>query len=104
MQHSYHSVDRMNLVLPKYIYQFVLDNAHMFYIKTKNLIERTELINFLKQKEIMAVFHYIPLHTAPAGLKYGHFFNEDKYTTKIVIWSFINSILNFLNNIGNCIF
>ena len=57
-------------------------NAHMFYIKTKNLIERTELINFLKQKEIMAVFHYIPLHTAPAGLKYGHFFNEDKYTTK----------------------
>lgn len=57
-------------------------NAHMFYIKTKDLIERTELINFLKAKEIMAVFHYIPLHTAPAGLKYGRFFNEDKYTTK----------------------
>lgn len=57
-------------------------NGHMFYIKTKNLQERTELISFLKSKDIMAVFHYIPLHSAPAGKRYGEFFGEDRYTTK----------------------
>jgi len=57
-------------------------NAHMFYIKTKDLEERTRLIEFLKKNEINTVFHYIPLHTAPAGLKYGRFHGEDKYTTK----------------------
>lgn len=57
-------------------------NAHMFYIKTKNLDERTRLIEFLKKNEVNAVFHYIPLHTAPAGKKYGEFRREDKYTTK----------------------
>jgi dTDP-4-amino-4,6-dideoxygalactose transaminase len=56
-------------------------NAHMFYIKTKNLDERSLLIQYLKANGIMAVFHYIPLHTAPAGMKYGHFFGEDRYTT-----------------------
>jgi len=57
-------------------------NAHMFYIKTKDLSERSELITYLKEKEIMAVFHYIPLHSAPAGQKYARFHGEDKYTTK----------------------
>ena len=57
-------------------------NAHMFYIKTKDMEERSKLIAFLKKNEIMAVFHYIPLHTAPAGIKYGRFHGEDKYTTK----------------------
>ena len=57
-------------------------NAHMFYIKAKDLKERTELISFLKENDIMCVFHYIPLHSAPAGLKYGEFRGEDKYTTK----------------------
>ena len=57
-------------------------NAHMFYIKCRNLIERTKLIEFLKQNEIQAVFHYIPLHSAEAGLKFGRFNGEDKYTTK----------------------
>lgn len=57
-------------------------NAHMFFIKVKNLSERTELIKFLKANEIGAVFHYIPLHTAPAGMKYGRFSGEDCYTTK----------------------
>lgn len=56
-------------------------NAHMFYIKTKDLDERTQLIKYLKDNEIMAVFHYIPLHTAPAGLKFTTFNGEDKYTT-----------------------
>ena len=54
----------------------------MFYIKAKDLQERTQLIDYLKSKGIQAVFHYIPLHTAPAGQKYGRFHGEDKYTTK----------------------
>ena len=57
-------------------------NAHMFYLKCKDLEERTALIQFLNKNNIMAVFHYVPLHTAPAGLKYGRFHGEDKYTTK----------------------
>ncbi|MBR4580395.1 MAG: dTDP-4-amino-4,6-dideoxygalactose transaminase [Lachnospiraceae bacterium] len=57
-------------------------NAHMFYIKAKDLEERTALISFLKESDILAVFHYVPLHSAPAGLKFGRFHGEDKYTTK----------------------
>ncbi len=57
-------------------------NAHMFYVKTKNLEERTALITFLKEHEIMSVFHYIPLHSAPAGEKFGRFYGKDEYTTK----------------------
>ncbi len=57
-------------------------NAHMFYIKAKDLEERTALISFLKEKDILAVFHYIPLHSAPAGLKFGRFAGEDVHTTK----------------------
>lgn len=56
-------------------------NAHMFYIKVANLEEREALIKYLKQNEIGAVFHYVPLHTAPAGKKHGRFNGEDKYTT-----------------------
>ncbi len=57
-------------------------NGHMFYIKTKDMEERTALIDFLKENDIMAVFHYIPLHTAPAGMKFGRFHGMDRYTTK----------------------
>ena len=57
-------------------------NAHMFYIKVKDIEERTRLIEFLKHKDIGAVFHYVPLHSASAGKKYGFFFGRDIYTTK----------------------
>ena len=57
-------------------------NAHMFYIKTKNLEERTQLTKHLKEQGIISVFHYIPLHSAPAGIKYGRFHGKDNYTTK----------------------
>jgi dTDP-4-amino-4,6-dideoxygalactose transaminase len=57
-------------------------NAHMFYVKTADLEERTAFIRWMKEKGILAVFHYIPLHTAPAGLKYGRFHGEDVYTTR----------------------
>jgi len=65
-----------------YIPKDCTHNAHMFYLKCKDLEERTALISFLKENDILAVFHYVPLHTAPAGLKYGRFHGEDKYTTK----------------------
>lgn len=73
--------DAGKIELP-YVPEYCTHNAHMFYIKTADLEERTALINHLKANDIMAVFHYIPLHTAPAGLKYGRFHGEDKYTTK----------------------
>lgn len=57
-------------------------NAHMFYIKTKDLRTRIELIKYLKENEIQSVFHYIPLHTSPNGMKVGRFNGEDRYTTK----------------------
>lgn len=57
-------------------------NAHMFYIKCTDIAERTRLIDYLKNHDVMAVFHYVPLHSAPAGIKFGRFHGEDKYTTK----------------------
>jgi dTDP-4-amino-4,6-dideoxygalactose transaminase len=57
-------------------------NAHMFYIKCRDLEERTALINYAKENDVLMVFHYIPLHSAPAGKKYGRFNGEDIYTTK----------------------
>ncbi len=57
-------------------------NAHMFYIKLKDLEQRGDFIEYMKSKEVMSVFHYIPLHTAPAGLKFARFNGEDRYTTK----------------------
>lgn len=65
-----------------YIPEHCTHNAHMFYIKAKDLKERSELIRFLKENDIQSVFHYIPLHTAPAGLRFGRFHGEDVYTTK----------------------
>ena len=65
-----------------YIPEECTHNAHMFYIKTKDMEERSELIRFMKENDVLTVFHYIPLHSAPAGLKYGRFFGEDRYTTK----------------------
>ena len=58
-----------------------IHNAHMFYIKCKDLKQRTEFISYMKKYDIGCVFHYIPLHSAPAGLKFGRFDKVDKYTT-----------------------
>lgn len=57
-------------------------NAHMFYIKCINVNTRQAYIKYMKEHEIMCVFHYVPLHSAPAGLKFGRFFGSDIYTTK----------------------
>ena len=59
-----------------------MHNAHMYYLKCADLAERTRLISFMKERGILCVFHYVPLHSAPAGLKFGRFHGEDEYTTR----------------------
>lgn len=65
-----------------YIPQECEHNAHMYYIKVKDLEERTKLISYLLENGIKAVFHYVPLHSSQAGRMYGRFYGEDVYTTK----------------------
>lgn len=69
------------ITLP-YVPQECEHNAHIFYIKCNDIKERTALISYMKNRNISAVFHYIPLHSSPAGRKYGRFIGEDIYTTK----------------------
>lgn len=73
--------DRGILELPV-IPEGCVHNGHMFYAKAKDIQERTELIDFLDENGVHSVFHYVPLHSAPAGRKFGVFHGEDKYTTK----------------------
>ena len=56
-------------------------NAHMFYLKCNSLEIRQKYIKYMKNKEIVCAFHYVPLHSAPAGIKFGRFYGEDEYTT-----------------------
>lgn len=65
-----------------YIPEDSIHNAHMFYLKLKNLEDRTNFISEMKKNDILCVFHYIPLHSAPGGEKFGLFSGEDIYTTK----------------------
>ena len=65
-----------------YIPEECVHNGHMFYVKVKDLDERCKLQTFLKEKGISTAFHYVPLHSAPEGLRAGRMFGEDKYTTK----------------------
>lgn len=64
-----------------YVPEYCDINGHMFFIKVKDLNERTKLQTYLRENEIMTVFHYVPLHSAPEGEKVGRFVGEDKYTT-----------------------
>ena len=70
------------LIEQPFIPKDCIHNAHMYYIKLPNLESRSDFIHYLRQHGVMSVFHYIPLHSAPAGKKYGRFFGEDRYTTK----------------------
>lgn len=56
-------------------------NAHMYYVKLRDLKQRTEFLSYMRENEIYSVFHYIPLHSSPAGMRFGIFHGEDKYTT-----------------------
>lgn len=73
--------DAGRIELPK-IPEGCIHNAHMFYMKVKDLMQRTDVLAYLKRQGIHAVFHYIPLHSAAAGKKYGYFYGEDVYTTR----------------------
>lgn len=73
--------DAGKLVLP-HIPEGCVHNAHMFYVKLRDLDERTRFIAHMKEQGVACVFHYVPLHSAPAGLKFGRFDGEDIYTTK----------------------
>ena len=65
-----------------YIPDYATHNAHMFYIKLADIKDRTQFISKMRDAGILCVFHYIPLHSSPAGIKYGRFHGEDVYTTK----------------------
>ncbi|MBR2743791.1 MAG: dTDP-4-amino-4,6-dideoxygalactose transaminase [Clostridia bacterium] len=75
-------LEKAGFIERPYIPKECKHNAHMYYIKVKDIEERTKLISFLKENDIQAVFHYVPLHASPAGLKFGRFNGEDRYTTK----------------------
>ena len=65
-----------------YVPEECTHNAHMYYIKVHDIQVRTRLLKYLREKDICSVFHYVPLHSAPAGKKFGRFSGEDVYTTK----------------------
>jgi dTDP-4-amino-4,6-dideoxygalactose transaminase len=72
--------DKDKIELP-YVPEDCKHNGHIFYIKAGNLQERTKLIEYLNKHDIMAVFHYVPLHSSVAGRKYGKFVGQDNNTT-----------------------
>ncbi len=76
-----HAMKQLDLIDLPVIPKSCKHNAHMFYIKLNGVEQRTDLIEYLKVKGVMAVFHYVPLHTSPAGFKLSRFSGEDKYTT-----------------------
>jgi len=76
------SLEEKNYIELPTIPDICTHNAHMLYIKVKNLKERTLLLKYLHENDILAVFHYVPLHSAKAGLKFGRFNGKDRFTTK----------------------
>ncbi|WP_029935192.1 dTDP-4-amino-4,6-dideoxygalactose transaminase [Thiomicrospira pelophila] len=78
---AFKPLQQASLVDLPIIAEYCQHNAHMYYLKLKDLEQRTAFIDYLKAKDIMAVFHYIPLHSAPAGIKFGLFNGRDRFTT-----------------------
>ena len=69
------------LIEQPYIPDYAEHNAHMYYMKMKNLEVRSDFIKYMRSKDVCCVFHYIPLHSSTAGMQFGRFHGEDKYTT-----------------------
>lgn len=76
------ALEKSGAVEFQHIPSYCTPNGHLFYIKAEDLEERTALISFLKENGVNAAFHYVPLHSAPAGIKYGRFSGEDVWTTR----------------------
>lgn len=79
---SFRDLEKNGLVERPKVPEYAKHNAHMYYLKVKDLAVRTRLISYLKERGIYSAFHYVPLHSSPAGLKFGRFAGEDKFTTK----------------------
>ena len=79
---GFSSLAENNLIELPFIPDYATNNGHMFYLKCKNIEERSALIIHLKNLAITAPFHYVPLHSASAGLKYSVFSGKDNFTTK----------------------
>lgn len=84
--HYYHQqlapLEAAGFIERPYVPVYAQHNAHMYYIKVKDIGVRTRLIKYLRDCKIMCVFHYVPLHTSPAGLQFGRFHGEDCFTTR----------------------
>lgn len=76
------SLAQEGLIEQPYVPEYATHNAHMYYIKVKDLETRTRLLGYLKEQGILSVFHYVPLHSSKAGKMFGRFHGEDIYTTK----------------------
>ncbi len=79
---AFQSLANKKMIELPVIPQECVHNAHMYYLKLKDLHQRTDFISFMRGRHIGCVFHYIPLHSAPAGLKFGRFDEIDEFTTK----------------------
>ncbi|MDO4632289.1 MAG: dTDP-4-amino-4,6-dideoxygalactose transaminase [Eubacteriales bacterium] len=75
-------LEQAGAVIRPFVPEYCKHNAHMYYLKLKDLETRTAFIDYLKEHDIMAVFHYIPLHSSAAGKRFGRFHGEDVHTTK----------------------
>ena len=75
-------LEEAGLIERPFVPEGIEHNAHMYYIKVKDLETRTDLIAYLKENGIYSAFHYVPLHSSPAGMKFGRFSGEDVYTTR----------------------
>lgn len=79
---AFASLEEKGVLERPHVPEYAVHNAHMYYLKLENLEARTRFIEYLKANGIQSVFHYIPLHSATAGKKFGRFHGEDVYTTK----------------------
>ena len=79
---AFAGLEEKHLVERPFVPDYAVHNAHMYYLKLKDLETRTEFIRYMKENGVQCVFHYIPLHTATAGQRFGRFYGEDRYTTK----------------------
>ena len=78
---AFSDLNKKGLIKLPYVPDYCRQNGHLFYLKFQNKIQRQDCIEYLKKHEIMAIFHYIPLHSSKAGRIYGKFHGNDKYTT-----------------------
>lgn len=78
---AFRPLEQEGLVSLPVIPEYDVHNAHMYYLKFRNLAQRTEFIAYMKERGVQTPFHYVPLHSAPAGERFGRFHGVDRCTT-----------------------